>query len=142
MSCTNEAAQSSCEGWSCSESDIEKFIGLLYLRGVMHQRNFPLDLMWSKEMGSGAFTNTMSRDRFRSIKRYLRFDHKSTRRQRLSSDKFCMISFVLQRLVDNSQKSYVPESSVTVDEQLFPTKSRCKFTQYMAQKPDKFGIKF
>ena len=25
---------------------------------------------------------------------------------------------------------------------MFPTKARCKFTQYIASKPDKFGIKF
>ena len=29
-----------------------------------------------------------------------------------------------------------------MDEQLFSKKARCRFTQYMANKPDKFGIKF
>ena len=29
-----------------------------------------------------------------------------------------------------------------MDEQLFPTKARCRFTQFMPNKPDKFGIKF
>ena len=29
-----------------------------------------------------------------------------------------------------------------MDEQLFPTKARCRFTQYMPNKPHKFGIKF
>ena len=28
------------------------------------------------------------------------------------------------------------------DEQIFPTKSRCRFTQYISNKSDKFGIKF
>ncbi|KAL2730766.1 piggyBac transposable element-derived protein 4-like [Vespula squamosa] len=32
--------------------------------------------------------------------------------------------------------------NLTVDEQLFPTKVRCKFIQYMPNKPDKFDIKF
>ncbi|KAL2729204.1 hypothetical protein V1478_005993 [Vespula squamosa] len=32
--------------------------------------------------------------------------------------------------------------NLTVDEQLFPTIVRCKFTQYVPSKPDKFGIKF
>ena len=31
---------------------------------------------------------------------------------------------------------------LTVDEQLFTTKARCPFTQYMPKKPGKFGIKF
>ncbi|KAJ8889038.1 hypothetical protein PR048_008532 [Dryococelus australis] len=35
-----------------------------------------------------------------------------------------------------------PCLNITVDEKLFPTKARCSFMQYMAKKPDKFGIKF
>lgn len=46
------------------------------------------------------------------------------------------------RLVQNSLAAYKPGAEFTVDEQLFPTKSRCPFTQYMANNPDKFGIKF
>jgi len=52
------------------------------------------------------------------------------------------MSWVLTRFVENSQKAFVPEESLTIDEQLFPTKARCRFTQYMGSKPDKFGIKF
>ena len=37
---------------------------------------------------------------------------------------------------------YRPGANITVDEQLFPTKSRSPFTQYMAKKSDEFGIKF
>ncbi|KAF2882947.1 hypothetical protein ILUMI_23226 [Ignelater luminosus] len=32
--------------------------------------------------------------------------------------------------------------NITVDEQLLPTKVRCRFTQYMSNKANKFGIKF
>ena len=52
------------------------------------------------------------------------------------------MSWVLTRFIENSQKCYVPQESLTIDEQLFPTKSRCRFLQYMGNKPDKFGIKF
>ena len=31
---------------------------------------------------------------------------------------------------------------MTIDEQLSATKTRCRFTQYMPNKPDKFGIEF
>jgi len=53
-----------------------------------------------------------------------------------------MMSWVLSRFVENIQKAYIPEVSLTVDEQLFPTKARCRLTQFMPNKPDKFGIKF
>jgi len=44
--------------------------------------------------------------------------------------------------IENIQKAYIPEVSLTVDEHLFPTKARCRFTQFMPNRPDKFGIKF
>ncbi|XP_047132681.1 piggyBac transposable element-derived protein 4-like [Hydra vulgaris] len=50
--------------------------------------------------------------------------------------------WVLTRFVENSQKCYIPEASLIIDEQLFPTKARCRFTQYMPNKPDEFEIKF
>ncbi|KAF2886752.1 hypothetical protein ILUMI_19418 [Ignelater luminosus] len=37
---------------------------------------------------------------------------------------------------------YARGQDVTVDEQLFPSKARCNFTQFIANKPNKFGIKF
>jgi hypothetical protein len=46
------------------------------------------------------------------------------------------------RFIENSIQYYKPGENITIDEQLFPTKARCKWTQYIATKPDKFGIKF
>ena len=36
----------------------------------------------------------------------------------------------------------MPGPYLTIDEQLFPCKTRCPFIQYMSSKPHKFGIKF
>ena len=122
--------------------ELNTFIGLLYLRGVMNARNFLLKLLWSKKYDTDAFRKAVPRNRFMDIMRHIRFDNKSTRSERVQTDKFCLISHVLNRFVENSQKSFVPKSSLTVDKQLFPTKSRCRFTQYMPNKTDKLGIKF
>ena len=84
----------------------------------------------------------MSRNRCREIMRFLRFDLCSTRSARLKTDKFALISDIWNRFVDNSISCYKFGENITIDEQLFPTKSRCRFTQYMPNKPDKFGIKF
>lgn len=40
------------------------------------------------------------------------------------------------------ENCYKSGAYITVDEQLFPSKAKCRFTQYMPNKPDKFGIKF
>ena len=37
---------------------------------------------------------------------------------------------------------YKPGENIIVNKQLFPTKACCRFIQYMANKPYKFGIKF
>ena len=95
----------------------------------MNQRNFPLESLWSVSMGCPAFNRTMSRDHIRHIKEFIRFDIRAERRANLQQDKFALMSFVLNRFIDNSQKAYRPGVSVTIDEQLFPTKARCRFTQ-------------
>lgn len=34
------------------------------------------------------------------------------------------------------------KENITIDEQLFPSKTRCPFTQFIPSKPDKYGQKF
>ena len=140
--CTVEYAQTKETTWDLTDDELDTFVGLLYLRGVMNAINFPLDLLWSDEYGCQAFRQAMPRNRFRQIKSFIRFDCRTTRSERIQEDKFCMISWVLSRFVDNCQKAFIPDVSLTVDEQLFPTKARCRFTQFMLNKPDKFGMKF
>jgi hypothetical protein len=83
----------------------------------------------------------MTRDRFKEIMRYIRFDNKITRSFRLEEDKFALFSEIWDMFNDNCQRHYTPSENVAADEQLFPTKAKCRFTQFMANKPDKFGIK-
>ena len=44
--------------------------------------------------------------------------------------------------MENCKKYFIPSFDLTIDEQLFPCKTRFPFTQYMANKPDKLVIKF
>jgi hypothetical protein len=60
----------------------------------------------------------------------------------VKSDKFALASEVWDEFIKNCCSLYVPGPYLTVDEPLFPSKARCPFTQYMPNKPDKFGIKF
>ena len=142
--CTNVEARRVLgnEEWELSLCELKAFIALLYVRGAYGGRNFPLYNFWNKEWGVSFFSQTMSRNRCREILRFLRFDLRSTRSTRLQTDKFALISDISNKFVDNSISCYKPGENITIDEQLFPTKSRCRFTQYMPNKPDKFGIKF
>ena len=58
------------------------------------------------------------------------------------TDKFALISDILNRFVDNSISCYQPGKNITIYEKLFLTKSRCRFIHYMPNKPDKLGMKF
>lgn len=73
--------------------------------------------------------------------RFFRFDIKRDRSQRLQTDKLALISEAWNTFIENSQNCYKPRN-ITIDEQLFPTRVTCRFTQYMLNKPDNFGIKF
>uniref|UniRef100_A0A1A8U1F2 PiggyBac transposable element-derived protein domain-containing protein n=1 Tax=Nothobranchius furzeri TaxID=105023 RepID=A0A1A8U1F2_NOTFU len=128
--------------WELSIAELRAFIALLLARGVHNRRDTGVEGLWSKEWGVPFFTSTMSRNRFRDIMRFLRFDQKHTRCTRLSNDKFALVRNVWDRLIQNSLASFKPGAEITIYEQLFPTKSRCPFTQFMPKKTFKFGIKF
>ncbi|XP_011162891.2 piggyBac transposable element-derived protein 4-like [Solenopsis invicta] len=128
--------------WNLSIAKLYTFIALLYARGAYEAKNLDISYLWNKKWGPAFFSKTMSRNSFTEIMRFIRFNDKNQRSQRLQTDKFALISTVWYKFIENSQICYKPGPYLTVDEQLFPTKARCRFTQYMPNKPDKFGIKF
>ena len=73
--------------------------------------------------------------------KHLRFDKKSTRCNRVSQDPFTHIRELYDDFIENSKYVYQPHPYLTVDEQLLPSKNHCNFLQFMASKPDKYGIK-
>jgi hypothetical protein len=121
--------------------NLKAFIGLCIARGVYRARGEPAASFWSQRDGRPIFTATMPRNTFQKILKYIRFDARDSRQSR-SADKFHLIRDVWERFVENIKKCYYPREQNTIDEQLFPCRSRCSFIQYMPQKPAKFGIKF
>ena len=128
--------------WNMTLEELEAYIGILYARGAYGAAGLDRRDLWCNKWGPSFFRNSMARNRFLEISKYLRFDMKSTRAERLASDKFACVSEVWNKFIENSQMCYTPGENICIDEQLFPSKARCKWTQYIATKPDKFGIKF
>ena len=128
--------------WTVTVAELHSFLGILYARGAYESRSLKASYLWSKKWGPTFFANTMHRDKFTEILRFIRFDKKNQRSERLQTDKFALISEIWNRFISNSQACYKPYENISIDEQLFPTKVRCRFTQYMPNKPHKFGIKF
>uniref|UniRef100_A0A3B1KIL6 Chromo domain-containing protein n=1 Tax=Astyanax mexicanus TaxID=7994 RepID=A0A3B1KIL6_ASTMX len=136
-----EIDRSDTDGFKLTAAELKAFVALTYMRGITGGKTMKLDDYWSSDLGNPIFLKTLTRQRFRDIMRHLRFDDKNTRAARHETDKFAMISELFYKFVQNSIASYVPGENITVGEQLFPTKARCRFAQYVLNK-DKFGLKF
>ena len=122
--------------------ELDAFLAIIYARGAHKATKIKIHELWNKLWGIPIISETMARNRFIEMMRFLRFDYKQTRSHRLATDKLALISTIWNIFVENRLKHYRPGTNITVDEQLFPTKARCRFTQCMPNKPDKFGIKF
>ncbi|RWR98594.1 piggyBac transposable element-derived protein 4-like protein, partial [Dinothrombium tinctorium] len=75
------------------------------------------------------------------LRRFIRFDNFETRADRRKVDKLAPIREIFNKFSENCTNSYYPGKYLTVDEQLVGFKGRCPFRQYIANKPDKVGIK-
>ena len=84
----------------------------------------------------------MSRNQFSDILRLLRFNTKSNRLERLQTETFGLFSEVWNRFIDNYYTIHRPETFITVDKQLFSSKVRCIFTQFMPSKLKTFRQKY
>lgn len=128
--------------WELSLQELDNFIGLVIGRGLIGGRTTPVYKFWSTNWGNQLFINTMRRDRFAEILRFIRFDLREERRRRLETDRFALVSQIWNIFIENCRIAYNANTTLTVDEQLLPCKCRCPFIQYISNKPDKFGIKF
>ncbi|CAJ1070137.1 uncharacterized protein LOC109196619 [Xyrichtys novacula] len=97
---------------------------------------------WSANLGNPQIIATMSQNRFKDIMQHIRFDDRVIRSECAKTDKFAAVFAVWSSFVTNCITYYNPGRHIIIDEQLFPSKTRCCFLQYIATQPDKFGIKF
>lgn len=67
---------------------------------------------------------------FRNYKVYA-FWVKISRSERLKNDRFLFITDVLNTFKENCFMCSKPEVNISVDEQLFPPKTRCRILQYI-----------
>ena len=59
-----------------AKQELDAFFGLCLLPGVFNGRNEQLLSFWESEHGRPIFCETMSRNKFQSILRYIRFNEK------------------------------------------------------------------
>ena len=142
--CTEEEAQRvlQTDDWRVSLHELDAFLAIVYALGAHKATKTKVHELCNRLCAIPIISEAMAGNRFIELMKFLRFDYKQTRSRRLATDKLALISTVWYTFVGNCLRQYKPGANITVHEQLFPTKARCRFTQYMPNKADKFGIKF
>jgi len=84
--------------WKLSLEDLDAFLGIRYVRGALESKGMELDLLWSEKYGVQLCQDT-SRNRFREIMKYLRFDLRAKRSERLKEEKYALISDIWERFI-------------------------------------------
>lgn len=87
--------------WDMTVAELEAFIVLLYIRGAQGAKNMDVDNLWSEKWGFPFFKETMSRNRFMEIMKFLRFDKKESRRVHLQHDKLALLSATWVKFIQN-----------------------------------------
>ena len=123
-------------------SEVNACIALLLVQGAYGGKNFPHYSFGIKNGTYYFFNKPCRKIVVVRICVFLCFDLGSTRSARLQTEKFDLFSNIWNRLVNNSISHYKPGENITIDEQLSSTKSRCRYTQYIPKKPDKFLWRF
>ena len=111
----------------------------MYVRGVTGKNGMPLTDFRNNNWGIAFCKQVMSKDCFKEIFQFLRFNKKSSLSEKLQTDKFALFSTVLNRFIENCIAWFKPGVFLKMDEQLLPCKARCPFTLFMASKSDKYG---
>ncbi|CAD6218015.1 GSCOCG00011413001-RA-CDS [Cotesia congregata] len=117
-------------------------IGLLYLIGVHKASRLNLKELWATD-GSApdCFRAVMSRTRFYNLLSALKFDDIHNRDERKKLDNLAPIREFSENFIKQCQENYTPGAFLTIDEMLQAFRGRCKFRQYIANKPARYGIK-
>ena len=130
--CTKEAQRVlQTDNWRVPLHELDAFLAIVYARGAHKATKIKVHEFRNRLWAIPIISKTMACNRFIKIMKFLRFDYKQTRSHRLATDKLALIETVWYTFVGNCLRHYRRGANITVDEQLFPTKARCRFTQNM-----------
>lgn len=147
--CTNEYLRIKRIKYSrvrdCSDTNVDELralLGLLYLAGVKENSHVNICELWTDDgTAPECFRATMSQRRFYALLSTLRFDSIDDRDVRKASDNLTPIRKQFDGFVQFRKSHYTIGEYGTVEEMLEAFRGRCKFRQYIANKPAEYGIK-
>ena len=119
--------------------ELRAFIGCLIMSGDRKDNHLTTELLFTRTYGTTFYSCLFTQKRFEFLIRCLRFDDKDARET--SDDKFHKLREFWDAVIPNCSRNYIPGPILTVDEQLQGFRGRCGFRVYIANKPNKYGIK-
>jgi hypothetical protein len=124
---------------STTNEEMLKFLGIVIEMGLVQMPK--VDYYWSKSQlyGSKIIQNTMSRDKFELLLKFLHFSNNAE--QDASQDRLAKLNPLLYLLKARFMSIYIPGSVITIDETMVPWRGRLFFRQYIPGKAHKYGVK-
>ena len=130
---SGELSRSLADSWTpVCMSEMQAFIGILYLNGMLRGGKQRLRDLWDSDFGIQHVIAAMSRNRFCAIMKFLRFDD---RNERQANDVLAPVRVLYNKFTQACRRCIIPSEFLCVDEQLVPTRGRCPFRVYMSNKP-------
>lgn len=128
---------------NCSVEELKAWLGLTLAMDLVKKIN--LKSYWSTNsvIKTPLFTETMSRDRYLTILRYLHFvnNDNAPAPDDVNRDKLWKIRPFLASLLPRFTAVYAPSQNLSLDETLIKFKGRVQFRQFLPLKRNRFGLK-
>jgi len=123
------------------KKEMKAFVGILYVMGIIKLPN--IILYWEKDSTLFSFAGIsvlFSRKRFSDIYTHLCLRDPNTKPEN-SKDRLFKINAFVNTIIEQSQKYYLPECEIVIDESMIPFHGRNKLVQFMPLKPIRYGFK-
>ena len=121
--------------------EIKAAIGILLSAGADRGNFWSVRDLWDPAEGRPFYRAVMSINRFKFFIRAIRFDNYRDRAAGLQNDRLAAVSEVWNKFVSNLWRFYVPEDTLTVDEQFVGYRGTIPGRTYIPSKSRKYGVK-
>ena len=99
--CTKEETRRVLQtnNWCVSLHELDAFLAIIYAHGAHKATKIKIHELWNRLWGIPIISETMARNRFIEMMKFLRFDYKQTRSHRPATDKLALISTIWNTFV-------------------------------------------
>lgn len=139
----NEPAKHKMAWTPVTRDEMEAFVGILVLMGIVKLPRFRMYWMEDSLLHQEGVTSVMPHDRLLQIWRYFHLADNSVApaRDTPGFDKLYRVREFLNIVSPNISTEYKLSRDISIDETMVPHKGRLSFKQYIKNKPTQWGIK-